>query len=297
MIFEGENIRIDTYLANTTEYSRSKIEQALKDKQVLVNGTPVKKSYILKQNDEITLPVIKEEELSLEPINMNLEIVYEDDDLLVVNKPNHLVVHPAVGNPTNTLVNGLLYHSKELSKLNGEFRPGIVHRIDADTTGLLVVAKNDFAHASLAKQLENKTTKRVYQALVWGVIKEDTAKIDAPIGRSETDRKKMAVTDKNSKEAVTNLKVIKRFKNATLVELRLETGRTHQIRVHMNYINHPVVNDPVYGNRKIIDDSGQCLHAKDLGFIHPRTNKEMYFTSNLPECFTNILEKFEREEI
>ena len=297
MIFDGEEMRIDAYLAAKTEYSRSKIEQALKDKKVLVNDKPVKKSYILKQDDIITLPDIKEEEFSLEPINMNLEIVYEDDDLLVVNKPNHLVVHTAVGNPTNTLVNGLLYHSKTLSKINGEFRPGIVHRIDADTTGLLMVAKNDFTHASLAKQLEEKTTKRVYQALVWGVIKEDTAKIDAPIGRSETDRKKMAVTDKNSKEAITNLRVLKRFKNATLVELILETGRTHQIRVHMNYINHPVVNDKVYGNRKIIDDSGQCLHAKDIGFIHPRTKKEMYFTSELPKCFTNILEKFEKEEI
>lgn len=297
MIFEGNEIRIDAYLASTTEYSRSKIEKAFKDKLVLVNDKPVKKSYILKPNDKITLPELKEEELSLEPINMNLDIVYEDDDVIVVNKPNHLVVHPAPGNPTNTLVNGLLYHSKNLSNINGEFRPGIVHRIDADTTGLLMVAKNDFAHASLAKQLEEKTTKRVYQALVWGVIKEDTAKIDAPIGRSEQDRKKMTVTDVNAKEAVTNLRVLKRFKNATLVELILETGRTHQIRVHMNYIGHPVINDPVYGNRKIIDDSGQCLHAKDLGFIHPRTNKELYFTSELPKCFTNILEKLEREEI
>lgn len=288
-----ESIRIDTYLTKITEYTRSKLEEAFKDKKILVNSKPVKKSYLLKYNDEIEIPILEEKEFSLEPINMNLDIVYEDEDVLVVNKPNGLVVHPAPGNPTNTLVNGLLYISKNLSSINGEFRPGIVHRIDAFTTGLLMVAKNDKAHVSLSKQLEEKTTKRKYVALVWGVINEDTACIDAPIGRDKLDRKKMCVTDINSKEAITHLKVLKRFKNTTLVELVLETGRTHQIRVHMDYINHPVVNDPVYGKRKIIDETGQCLHAKELGFIHPTTNKEMYFTSDLPKCFINILEKAE----
>lgn len=292
-----ENIRIDAYLTKVTEYTRSKLEDAFKNKQILVNGKVIKKSYILKYNDTIEVPVLEEKQFSLEPINMNLDIVYEDEDVLVVNKPNGLVVHPAPGNPTNTLVNGLLYHSKNLSSLNGEFRPGIVHRIDADTTGLLMVAKNDKAHVSLSKQLEEKTTKRKYVALVWGIINEDTACIDAPIGRDKLDRKKMCVTDQNSKEAITHLKVLKRYKNATLVELILETGRTHQIRVHMDYINHPVVNDPVYGKRKIIDSTGQCLHAKELGFIHPTTKEEMYFTSELPNCFINILEKFEKSEL
>lgn len=294
MIYDAlEPIRIDTYLTKTTDYTRSKLESYFKNGEILVNNKPVKKSYLLKEHDQITLPEIKEREYSLEPINMNLEIVYEDEDVLVVNKPNGLVVHPAPGNYTNTLVNGLLYHSKELSSINGEFRPGIVHRIDADTTGLLMVAKNDKAHLSLAKQLEEKKTKRKYIALVWGVIKEDTALIDAPIGRDKVDRKKMAVTDIHSKEARTHLKVLKRYKNATLVELVLETGRTHQIRVHMDYIHHPVVNDPVYGKRKIIDDTGQCLHAKELGFIHPTTGKEMYFVKEPPECFNNIVHQFE----
>ncbi len=224
-----------------------------------------------------------------------MEIVYEDEDVIVVNKPNKLVVHPAPGNYTNTLVNGLLYHSKNLSQVNGEFRPGIVHRIDADTTGLLMVAKNDQAHLSLAKQLEEKTTKRKYIALVWGVIHEDTALIDAPIGRDRNDRKKMAVIDLNAKKAITHIKVLKRLKNVTLIEAVLETGRTHQIRVHMDYIGHPVVNDPVYGRRRIIDDTGQCLHAKELGFIHPKTGEEMHFEAELPPCFVNILSKFENE--
>lgn len=296
MVYElTESIRIDSYLTEVTEYTRSKLEKAFKDEKILVNEKPVKKSYLLKEGDIITIPTLEVEQYSLEPINMNLEIVYEDDDVLVVNKPNGLVVHPAPGNYTNTLVNGLLYHAKTLSNVNGEFRPGIVHRIDADTTGLLMVAKNDQAHLSLAKQLEEKTSKRKYVALVWGVVKEDTATIDAPIGRDTRDRKKMAVTENNSKNAVTHLKVLKRFQNATLVELNLETGRTHQIRVHMDYIGHPVVNDPVYGRRKILDETGQCLHAKELGFIHPKTKEEMYFTSELPNCFLNILKQFEEE--
>ena len=298
MKYEGDQIiRIDIYLKENTEYTRSKLENYFRENKILVNEKPVKKSYLLKRGDCITLPLIVAELPSLEAVDLHLDIVYEDEDVLVVNKPKKMVVHPAPGNYTNTLVNGLLYHSKNLSQVGGEFRPGIVHRIDADTTGLLMVAKNDSAHLSLAKQLEEKTTKRKYIALVWGNIKEDTAMIDAPIGRDKYDRKKMAVTKEHAKRAVTHIKVLKRFKSATLIEAVLETGRTHQIRVHMNYIGHPVVNDPVYGRRKMIDDTGQCLHAKELGFIHPKTGEPMLFTSKLPTCFLHILEKFEKEDL
>ena len=296
IIEEEVNERIDSYLSKNTEYSRSKIVKMLKDNIILVNDKEVKSSYVLKQGDSISIGEYKEEEMSIEPEDIPLDIVYEDDDVIVVNKPNKMVVHPAIGNNHGTLVNALLYHSKKLSDINGEFRPGIVHRIDADTTGLLMVAKNNKAHEILADELSKKETTRKYVALVWGVIKEDTATIDAPIGRDSSDRKKMAVTSLNSKDSITHLRVLKRFKDATLIELKLETGRTHQIRVHMNYIDHPVVNDPVYGRRKLIDDTGQCLHAKTIGFIHPTTKEYMEFTSELPECFTNILNMFEEEE-
>ena len=262
IINELVNERIDSYLSKNTDYSRSKIVKMLKDKAILVNDKEVKNSYILKDGDIISIGEYKEEEMNIEPENIPLDIVYEDDDVIVVNKPNGMVVHPAIGNNHGTLVNALLYHSKQLSDINGEFRPGIVHRIDADTTGLLMVAKNNKAHEILADELSKKETTRKYIALVWGVIKEDTATIDAPIGRDTTDRKKMAVTSINSKDAITHLRVLERYKDATLIELKLETGRTHQIRVHMNYIDHPVVNDPVYGRRKLIDETGQCLHAK-----------------------------------
>lgn len=290
------NERIDSYLSKNTDYSRSKIVKMLKDKTISVNDKEVKNSYILKEGDIISIGEYKEEEMNIEPENIPLDIVYEDDDVIVVNKPNGMVVHPAIGNNHGTLVNALLYHSKKLSDINGEFRPGIVHRIDADTTGLLMVAKNNKAHEILADELSKKETTRKYIALVWGVIKEDTATIDAPIGRDSSDRKKMAVTSINSKDAITHLRVIERYKDATLIELKLETGRTHQIRVHMNYIDHPVVNDPVYGRRKLIDTTGQCLHAKTIGFIHPTKKEYMEFTSELPECFTNILNKFEEEK-
>ena len=296
IIDELVNERIDSYLSKKTDYSRSKIVKMLKDKTILVNDKEVKNSYILKEGDIISIGEYKEEEMNIEPENIPLDIVYEDDDVIVVNKPNGMVVHPAIGNNHGTLVNALLYHSKKLSDINGEFRPGIVHRIDADTTGLLMVAKNNKAHEILADELSKKETTRKYIALVWGVIKEDTATIDAPIGRDSSDRKKMAVTSINSKDAITHLRVIERYKDATLIELKLETGRTHQIRVHMNYIDHPVVNDPVYGRRKIIDETGQCLHAKTIGFIHPTTKKYMEFTSELPKCFIDILNKFEEEK-
>lgn len=295
VIEEEINERIDSYLSKNTDYSRSKIVKMLDAESILVNDRKVKNSYTLKLGDVITIGDYIEEVMSIEPENIPLDIVYEDEDVMVVNKPNGMVVHPAIGNNHGTLVNALLYHSKSLSDINGEFRPGIVHRIDADTTGLLMVAKNNKAHEILAEELSKKETTRKYVALVWGVIKEDTATIDAPIGRDSSDRKKMAVTSINSKDAVTHLRVLKRFKDATLIELQLETGRTHQIRVHMNYIEHPVVNDPVYGRRKLIDETGQCLHAKTIGFNHPKTNKYMEFTSELPKCFINILNKFEEE--
>lgn len=292
---EDSGQRIDNYLPNVLNLSRSKISKMIQNGNILVNGIKTKSSYLLKENDIVVAEEYQEEAMNLDPIDMHLNIIYEDDDVIVVNKENGVVVHPAVGNRTNTLVNGLLFHSKTLSDVNGEFRPGIVHRIDAYTTGLLMVAKNNKAHEILAHQLEEKKTTRKYIALVWGVIKEDTGTIDAPIGRDKVDRKKMSVTDVNAKDAVTHFKVIERYKNATLIELQLETGRTHQIRVHMNYIGHPVVNDPVYGRKKLIDETGQCLHAKTLGFIHPTTSKYMEFDSELPECFTNILNQFKNE--
>ena len=291
MIFKIDddiNKRLDQYLTDKLNISRAKVSKMIKENKVLVNQNKTKSGYILKKGDIINSEEYQEEEMNLEPEKMDLDIVYEDDDVIVVNKANGVVVHPAVGNKSHTLVNGLLYHSK-LSNLNGEFRPGIVHRIDAYTTGLSMVAKNNKAHAILARELEKKETTRKYIALVWGVIKEDTGTIDAPIGRDSKDRKKMAVTDINAKNAITHFKVLERYKDTTLIELKLETGRTHQIRVHMNYINHPVVNDPVYGKRKIIDNSGQCLHAATLGFKHPRTGEYMEFTSELPKCFKNIL--------
>lgn len=294
IICEIDNERIDTYLAKKLDVSRSKIAKML-DSVITVNDKKVKNSYLVKTNDKIIILPYEEEIMEALPEKMDLDIVYEDDDVIVVNKENGMVVHPAIGNTKHTLVNGLLYHSKNLSKNNGEFRPGIVHRIDAYTTGLLMVAKNDNAHMFLSQQLSDKTVYRKYVALVWGVIENDTGTIDAPIGRDSLDRKKMNVTSTNSKEAITHFKVLERFKRATLIELQLETGRTHQIRVHMNYIGYPVVNDPVYGKRKLIDDTGQCLHAKKLGFIHPTTKQYMEFDSELPSCFTKILNMFKEE--
>lgn len=294
-VSDNLNIRIDNYLADILDESRSKIAKMIKNDYILVNGNSVKASYIPTAGDIISIKEFNEV-CDVVPEEMDLDIVYEDDDVIVVNKGNGVVVHPAVGNNSGTLVNGLMYHSKNLSHVNGEFRPGIVHRIDAYTTGLLMIAKNDYAHNFLAEQLQNKTTTRKYLALVWGVIKNDTGTIDAPIGRDANDRKKMAVTATNSKEAITHFRVLERYKSATLIELRLETGRTHQIRVHMNYIGYPVVNDPVYGRRKLIDETGQCLHAKTLGFVHPTTHEYMEFDSKLPDCFVNIMNMLKEEK-
>lgn len=279
--------RIDNYLISKLDMSRSKIQTLIEEENVLVNDLVTKNSYKVKGNDVVFVEEEIEIEINIVPEKMDLDIVYEDYDLLVVNKANGIVVHPAVGHNSNTLVNGLMYHSVNLSSNNGVFRPGIVHRIDSYTTGLLVVAKNDKAHELLAKQLEEKTTTRKYVGLVWGVINNDTGTIDAPIGRDLKDRKKMSVIA-TGKKAVTHFKVLERYATATLVELQLETGRTHQIRVHMNYIGFPIVNDPVYGKKNIIDRTGQCLHAKVLGFIHPTTNKYMEFTKEEPEEFNKI---------
>lgn len=286
--------RLDIIITENTDYSRSKVAKLIKDGNILVNTKKTKAGYVTRLNDIIDINYV-EEDMTANPEKMDLDIVYEDDDVIVINKANGIVVHPAPGNYTGTLVNGLLYHSNNLSSVNGEFRPGIVHRIDADTTGLLMIAKNDKAHEKLAKQLEEKTTHRVYYALVWGVIENETGTVDAPIGRDPKDRKKMAVTPDNSKEAITHFTVLERYKNSTLIKLKLETGRTHQIRVHMKYIGHPVVNDPVYSGKKLFDETGQCLHAKEIGFNHPVTGKYMEFTSELPECFINIQEQLKNE--
>lgn len=290
---DDENQRLDNYLALNTDISRSKIQSLIKEEKILVNNHLEKNSYLVRENDEITLEYI-ETENHLKPEKMDLDIVYEDNDIIVINKPNGLVVHPAPGNYEHTLANGLAYYSNSLSDINGEFRPGIVHRIDAYTTGLLVVAKNNKAHEVLALELAKKEVKRTYLALVWGVITEDSGTIDAPIGRDPSDRKKMAINPKG-KEAVTHFKVLERFKKATLLEVYLDTGRTHQIRVHMDYIKHPIVNDPVYGKRELIDETGQCLHAMKLELIHPTTKEKMEFTCDAPECFKNILEKLKME--
>lgn len=297
MIIDENNvgIRIDKYLTDNTEYTRSKIKKMIENGNVLVNGKQIKSSYTLKENDKIDIEEYNEE-VDIVPENIPLDIYYEDDDLIVVNKPSGMVVHPAPGNYTGTLVNALMYHTNNLSTVNTSIRPGIVHRIDADTSGLLLVAKNDKAHNILADAIAKKEVVREYIALVEGIILEDTATIDAPIGRDKSNRKKMAVTSENSKDAVTHIRVLERYNTATLIRCKLETGRTHQIRVHLNYIGHPVVNDPVYGYKKLIDkDFGQMLHAEKLGFVHPTTKEYMEFTAPVPERFKEILEIYKNK--
>ncbi|MBO6145444.1 MAG: RluA family pseudouridine synthase [Bacilli bacterium] len=288
-----KSVRIDKYLSDNTDLTRSKIQKLIDDENILVNNKKIKNSYKVSNDDEITINVV-EEEIDIKPENIDIDIVYEDDDVIVVNKKSGMVVHPAPGNYSGTLVNALMYKSKNLSKVNGEFRPGIVHRIDKDTSGLLIVAKNDKAHNILAEELKTKQIKRKYIALVEGVINHDTGTIDAPIGRDDKDRKKMAVTAINSKEAITHFTVIERYKKATLLECILDTGRTHQIRVHMKYINHPIINDPVY-NKQLYGDFGQMLHAKEIEFIHPITNEKMHFECEVPKKFIDILEKYKEE--
>ena len=294
ILIADKNIRIDKYLMEELEVSRSKVQRMIDNAFILVNGKEVKSSYTLKLNDEIYIDDDYTEEVDVVPENIDLDIVYEDDYLLVVNKRSGMVVHPAAGNYSGTLVNALMYHcNSNLSSINGSIRPGIVHRIDKDTSGLLVVAKNDEIHVDLAKQISEKSVTRKYIALVSGVINEDTATIDAPIGRDVNNRKKQAVTDVNSKDAITHFRVLERFRDATLIECKLETGRTHQIRVHLDYIGHPLVNDPLYGRKKLDDvDFGQMLHAKTLGFVHPKTREYLEFTVDVPELFSKILNNY-----
>lgn len=297
------NIRLDKYLIDKEIGSRSRIQKLIDESKILVNNNKVKSSYIVKKNDIIDIDLESDIDANLElnnvvSENILLDIVYEDEYLLVVNKPSGMTVHPAIGNTKHTLVNALMYHcNNDLSTVNGKIRPGIVHRIDAYTSGLLLVAKNNMVHVSLAKQISEKSVTRKYICLVHGVIQEDSATIDAPIGRDEKDRKKMCVTANNSKDAITNIKVLERFKDSTLIECVLSTGRTHQIRVHLKYIGHPVVNDSVYGYNKIDDPSfGQMLHAKEIGFIHPITKKYMDFVCDPPQKFYDILEKYKNKE-
>lgn len=290
---EYENVRLDKALSSlVSNVSRSKIQNHLDNGLILVNGVKEKASYKLKENDIIFVSDFPNETSDLNPENIPLDIVYEDDDLMVVNKPKGLVVHPGAGNTEHTLANALKFHSDKLSTLNGDFRPGIVHRIDKDTAGLLVVAKNDTAHAFLSTQLQDHSLARKYYALVLGNISENSGKIIAPIGRDQKYRQKMAVDLMRGKEAETSFIVLERFSNSTLVECSLKTGRTHQIRVHMNYIGHPVIGDPIYGkgNRSIYDD-GQLLFAHEIHFIHPKTKKEMTFSVDLPEYFKKVLEQ------
>lgn len=286
------NIRIDIYLTKNTSFSRTKIQKLIKDGNILVNNCSVSSNYKVKEKDIIEILDGGEEIIDTIPEKMDLDIVYEDDYLLIINKKSGVVVHPAVGNYNHTLVNGLLYHFQNLSNKN-TIRPGIVHRLDKDTSGVMVVAKDDKTHELLSDMIKHKKIERKYVALVWGVIKHEKGTINAPIGRDFSNRQKYTVTDVNSKEAITHFRVIKRFKNATLVECLLETGRTHQIRVHFTYIGHPIVNDPLYGNRKIINDFGQMLHSKSIRFIHPITKKELYFEVDVPSEFKKILNDFE----
>ncbi|MEH6936833.1 RluA family pseudouridine synthase [Bacillus sp. JJ664] len=287
--------RIDTFItAQNEEWSRSQVQIWLKEDLVLVNGEKVKRNYKVKQNDEISVSVPDPKPLEVIAENIPLEIYYEDSDVIVVNKPRGMVVHPALGHETGTLVNALMYHCKDLSGINGILRPGIVHRIDKDTSGLLMVAKNDVAHEKLAEQLREKTTVRKYIAIVHGVIQHEEGTIDAPIGRDKSDRQSMTVTEENAKEAVTHFRVLERFEEFTLVECQLETGRTHQIRVHMKYIGFPLAGDPKYGPRKTIDIDGQALHAAVLGFKHPRTGEYIEFSSPIPKVMEDVIEHLRR---
>lgn len=296
---EEGGVRIDRFLGSYFEdMSRSYLQKLIKDSAVLVNGNPVKSSYKVEDGDVIKLDVPEAVEPEIEAESMDLDILYEDSDIILVNKPKGMVVHPAAGHYTGTLVNGLMAHCKEeLSGINGVMRPGIVHRIDMDTTGVLIVCKNDKAHNAIAEQLKVHSITRKYYAVVHGVLKEDTGTISAPIGRHPVDRKKMSINEKNGKAAVTHYRVIRRFRRFTFVECQLETGRTHQIRVHMASIGHPLLGDQVYGPSKVPFSGlqGQTLHAGVLGIIHPSTGKYMEFTAPLPEYFETLLKKLETD--
>ena len=291
-VVEGNNERIDKYLSANTELSRTLITKMIDEEYILVNGKKTKSNYKVKEEDLITIDESFKQETDIVPEKMDLDIVFEDDDIMIINKPSGMVVHPGNGNYSGTLVNRLMFYTNNLSDINGEVRPGIVHRIDKDTSGLIIIAKNNKSHEVLSEYFQNKTITRTYIALIKGELNTNSATIDAPIGRSENDRKKMAVTAKNSKNAVTHLTVLKRYKGYTLVRLKLDTGRTHQIRVHMSYIGHPVYNDPVYTNDKC-SDFGQFLHSYSMDFVHPITKEKMHFECELPEYFASHLKYLE----
>lgn len=293
---EEVNQRLDVVLTNNLEQmSRSQIKKIFDKGNVLLENQPIKASYQSKFDDEITIFIEDEVKYDLEPIDLGIEVIYEDDDVAVINKPQGLVVHPSVSFKEKTLINGIKFlFNDQLSTLNGDLRPGIVHRIDKDTSGLLMIAKNDFAHEELVKQLQVHSIKRVYEAICYGEFKETSGTISAPIGRDEVNRLKMAVTD-TGKTAVTHFSILERFNGFTFVQCELETGRTHQIRVHMSYINHPLVGDVTYGPKKAIGQTGQYLHAKEIGFNHPRTGEFMSFTKERPENFNTYLEKLRDE--
>lgn len=292
---EEKGRRIDKYLCEQTQLTRSRIQQLIEQGAVEVNGKATKSNYKINPGDLIEVSYEDLSELDVVAQDIPLDIRFEDSDVIVINKPRGMVVHPANGNQQGTLVNALLYHCKDLSGINGVLRPGIVHRIDKDTTGLIIVAKNDKAHLELSKQLQDKTVNRLYYALVHGTFAHDYGTIDAPIGRDETDRQKMAVTEKNSKEARTHFRVLERFKDYSLVECRLETGRTHQIRVHMRYIDHPIVGDEKYGYRRTMKIGGQLLHAHQLEFVHPSTGEKMVVEAEIPQDFAEVLQRLRAE--
>ena len=297
LIAEEDNVRLDAYISKKyDDISRTMVQRLIEEGNVLVNEKKEKPSYKIQLNDNIEINMPAPKEVDIKPQDISIDIVYEDDDIVVVNKPKGLVVHPANGNPDGTLVNAIMAKCKSsLSGIGGELRPGIVHRLDKDTSGLLIIAKNDKAHINMSEQIKNRNVKKIYIALVKGIVKENEATINMPIGRSTKDRKKMAVR-KDGKEAVTHFRVIKRYDKYTLLELKIDTGRTHQIRVHMAEIGHPVVGDMVYSNGKNeFGVEGQMLHAKSLDFKHPITGKEMHVEAELPEYFKQVLEKIEKQ--
>ena len=292
IIVDSEGIRLDKYIADNTEYSREYILKMIKSGFIKVNGKIEKPSYKVDLNDEIEIDESFKVTSDIKPEDVEFEIVYEDDDLMIINKPSGLVVHPGNGNADHTLVNGLMMHNKELSDLSGDERPGIVHRIDKDTSGLMVVAKTNKCHELLTDYFKDHKVKRTYIALIKGVFPHDSATIDAPIGRDKNNRLKMCVTAENSKRAVTHLKVLKRYEKYTLVSLNLETGRTHQIRVHMAYIGYPIYNDPVYTSKEATE-FGQFLHSSEIDFIHPITGKHLYFKCDLPKEFQEFIDNLD----
>ncbi len=293
IVSEEDGIRIDSYLSSKLDYSRSRVQRLIKDNKIKVNGKIINNSYLIKLNDEISVELEIDSDVDVQGEDIPLDIIYEDDDLLIINKESGMVVHPAPGHYSGTLVNALLYR---YSLSGGDsFRPGIVHRLDKDTSGLMIVAKNEWAHDKLSSMISKKEVERKYLAIVSGVIKHDTGTIDAPVGRDENNRQKMAVTDHNGKDAITHFKVLERFCNSTYIECKLDTGRTHQIRVHMAYIGFPVMNDPLYGRGKCTD-FGQMLHSYSIRFSHPRDGREIFYTVNPPKEFLNMLEELRKNK-